>query len=867
MALSPGALLGPFQILHLLGTGGMGEVYKARDTRLDRIVALKVSPEKFNDRFQREARAVAALNHPNICTLHDVGPNYLVMEYVEGTPLGGPLPVDQALAYGIQIAGALDHAHRRGIVHRDLKPANIMVTAAGVKLLDFGLAKIAETPAGEFDVTRADTLTQLGTLVGTPQYMAPEQVEGEPTDGRTDIFSFGVVLYESLVGKTPFEGKSMAGIMAAILTSAPPSVAASGTVLPPALDRVIRKCMAKRPDDRWQSARDLRDELQWIADGCPKTPAEEPPRPRRTARERRAMLGWVVSALALLVAAVFAFLWWRAPVGAPGVTRFAIHPPPGTNFVSGVPAISPDGRRIAFLAMAKGGGPMIYVRPLDSLEARPAPGTEGVSRSGAQWSRDGRSLIFLDADNNLRVVDFASGSSRLIAESVGAEGFTWNADGVVLYTASDRLIHRIPLAGGTPSAATRLDEQAGEVAHSLPQFFPDGKRFLYLAGGREPGAATLKLAALDAAESRALPAGNGRTIFTAKPRGYLLYVQGTTLMAQPFDERRLRLEGAPAVVADRVANLYGGLGAFSVSDNGVLAYLPSQTQDRATQLTWYDRDGNPLGDLSSASGAFNAVLSPDGQRVAWEKAGSGGAPREIWITDLARNASARFTSGPVAKTTPVWSPDGRRIAYVVSDRGKDRIYEKDIAGGPERVLVAGAVTAIDDWSRDGQRMLYFGEFRLNIVTLGGDRKSISLAPPGKFFTGHGRFSPDGKYVAYTSTESGRFEVYVREAPPGERRWQVSVNGGFEAHWRADGQELFYLSTDAKMMSVEVKPGPAFEPGATRALFQTPIPGIAEVRNQYSVSPDGRRFLISAAAGAGNDAAIVVVENWHAALQP
>ncbi|MCW5978210.1 MAG: serine/threonine-protein kinase [Bryobacteraceae bacterium] len=837
----------------------MGQVYKAFDTRLERLVAIKIAGERFSERFQREARAIAALNHPNICALHDIGPDYLVMEYVDGKPIAGPLPLQETLRYAIQVADALDHAHRRGIIHRDLKPANIFVNAGGVKLLDFGLAKLVQPPADDAGVTLSDTLTHVGSLVGTPQYMAPEQVEGGDTDARTDIFALGIVFYEVLAGRPPFEGKSVAGVMAAILTADPVSISSSGLIPPPAVERAVRKCLAKNPDDRWQSARDLRDELQWLAEGSfAKAPGAgmRLPRPRSAVEGRFA---WIVALLAVLAAGLIGSLWLRAPAPPAALTRFTIYPPRDVAFVSGVPAVSADGRQVAFIGIPRGGGPMLYVRSLDSLAARVVPGTEGVVRGGAQWSRDGRSLLFVDPDNNLRVVELSSGASRVVAEGLGSDQAAWNRDAVALFTGPDSLLHRTSPAG----AATRLDRARGETIHTAPYFLPDGKRFLFLARGKTSDDATLNLGSLDSLDARTLLTGASRTVFTPWPSGYLLYVRGSTLMAQPFDPRSGAMKGVPRIAAENVANLYGSAGAFSVSDNGVLAYMPSQAE-RATQLRWYDRNGNIAGEIESARGALNPALSPDGRRAVWERAVAGGASTDVWITDLAAGNSARFTFGAGSKTSPLWSPDGSRIAYVSSDRGRSRIFEKDLSGAAERVVAETTVTALDNWAPDNRSMLLFGEGKLQFLPLDGGTKPVPLTPPGNYFSGHGRFSPDGKLIAYVSAESGRFEIYVRQTPPGGGKWQVSISGGLEPAWRADGRELFYLSTDFRMMSVAVAPGPAFQASPPRPLFQTPIPGFAEVRNHYSVAPDGSRFLISASSGA-NEAGIVVVENWHLAL--
>ncbi|MGO9259675.1 MAG: protein kinase domain-containing protein [Bryobacteraceae bacterium] len=564
MPLSVGDKLGPYEILAPIGAGGMGEVWKARDPRLDRIVAIKTSSEKFSERFEREARAIAALNHPNICQIYDVGPDYLVMEYVEGPEIKGPLPLDQALKLAIQLASALEAAHRKSITHRDLKPANILTTKSGVKVLDFGLAKFGLVKHARSDETQTRALTQEGTIVGTLQYMAPEQLQGKPTDARSDIFSFGCVLYEMLTGKRAFRAENQATLIAAIMDREPEAIALHQPMVPPMLERVVKKCLAKDPDDRWQSASDLKSELEWVLEGGSNAAM---PAPVVEHRRRNARLGWLLASVlaALLAVAVFAIFHYRTASAPAAAIRFEIPPPEGTSWGGyDYPVVSPDGSRILFGATKRDGTRSLWLRPMDSVNAQPIPGTESGSVAPGAWSPDGRSIAYV-ADGKLRRLEMAGGSP-LILGSVGALAVpAWSPAGVVLFTGeSPYPLYRIPASGGDAKTAT------GSGGPQLyPSFLPGGRSFLYCTPGGGLGSnAELYAGALDSKQVKSLAAGSSGVFV---PPAWLLYLRGSTLVAQSFDPGKQSLSGDPIPIADQVAVVALNGGGFSVSQN-VLAY-------------------------------------------------------------------------------------------------------------------------------------------------------------------------------------------------------------------------------------------------------------------------------------------------------
>lgn len=726
MALTSGTKLGPYEVQAHIGTGGMGEVYLARDTRLDRSVAIKILPTHLSEnldakqRFDREARTISSLNHPNICTLHDIGhqngTDYLVMEFLEGETLAdrlckGPLPIDQVLRYGAEICDGLDRAHRSGVVHRDLKPGNIMLTKSGAKLMDFGLAKPSITstaPASGMSLTMttpagSHPLTAEGTVVGTFQYMSPEQVEGKEADARSDIFALGAVLYEMVTGKRAFEGKTAASAMAAVLEREPQPISTLQPTAPPALDRLIRTCLAKDPDERWQTAHDLKLQLRQIAEGSSQGAISLPGRSRR----RSSSLAWAVAAVLGLITLAALIMAYRANQQPHPLVRLSITPPDKTQFnlsgdTSGPAMISPDGRYVVFSATAGGHAPL-YLRALDSITAQPLAGTEGAMFPF--WSPDSRSIAFFTADK-LKRMDIGGGFPIVLCNSQLGRGGSWGQNGdIVAALAFTGGIFRVPASGGTPVEITTVDNKK-YTSDRWPWFLPDGKHFLYIAVNHNLPASpetAVFIASVDGEEDRLLFHSLSNAVFAS---GYLLYQRENALVAQPFDTSGEKFTGDPQVLGESVQfddALWRG--NLSASDNGILLYASGEAAGAQT-LVWYDRSGKPRGTVGERGGFSEIELSPDGKKLAVTDFNTASAG--IWIYDLNSGLKSRLSFGGGAQRSPVWSPDGREVAHTSNQMS--RISVKKVgAGTPEQDLVAGpsaAFASVSSWSSDGKYLLY-----------------------------------------------------------------------------------------------------------------------------------------------------------------
>ncbi len=895
MSLAPGSRLGPYEVLSLVGAGGMGEVYRARDTRLARSVAIKVLPPHAGDqpisrqRLEREARAVSSLSHPHICSLFDIGEQdgvqFLVMEYLEGESLAqrlvrGPLPLDQALRHAIEIADALDHAHRAGVVHRDLKPANILLHSVGgrqfgetpsAKLLDFGVARLRAQERSPSD--QSETLTERGTIVGTVQYMAPEQLEEKDVDGRTDMFAFGAVIYEMLTGRQAFTGSSKASVIAAILERDPPSLldvqnerAPQGnremTSVPPLLAQIVSRCLAKNPNDRWQTARDLAQALKWVGrDGSGPTATILPP------RGRRLRLAWLAAGLLAAIASLTALtvlsVWSRRATTDARAIRLTVSPPPNESFSesSASWALSPDGHNLVFLATFGQGERALWLRSLDSLEARPIPGTVGASQPF--WSADGRFLGFVSG--GLKKIDVTGGVAQALA-AASAQSGTWNQDGVILFRSpNDGRLFQVLAAGGPARPVTTLDLSRAETAHAWPQFLPDGRHFLYLARSSRPDDDNAAyVASLDSPDRVRLMSSDSHVAY-ASP-GHLVFMRGNTLFAQSFDDRRLRLVGEPVPIAEHVERTPGSQrGAFSVSQTGVLAYRPIAE----TQLIWFDRGGRRLEQIGPRGHYRDPALSPDARQVAVARFDPDAGTTDIWLIELARGIASRFTFDPASEETPLWSPDGRRILF----RAQQRFFAKASNGTESGMPLTGPLGSATPNAWRGDGVIYSGSgpgsgSDVWLLPATGDRKAVPLVQT-RFAEWHGVPSPDGRWMAYVSSESGRNEVYVRPFPSGEGKWQVSIAGGIEPAWRGDGTEIFYIAENRKLMAVPIKTGAAVEAGTPVALFETAMsssPNQGYTRNQYAVTADGQRFLVNQQADGAFPAPIMVVVNWPATLK-
>ncbi len=861
MPLQSGDKLGPYEILAPLGAGGMGEVFKARDTRLGRDVAIKVSNEKFSDRFEREARSIAALNHPNVCQLYDIGPDYLVMELIDGQPPRGPLPQETVLDYARQIADALDAAHEKGIVHRDLKPANLKITPAGtVKVLDFGLAKIAEAPAVDPENSPTITVspTQVGMIVGTAAYMSPEQARGKPVDRRADIWAFGVIVYELLTGKTLFHGETTTDILAAVVKQGP-----DFDRIPVNLRRLLRSCLEKNPKQRLQSIADWR----LLLDGT----AEKP------ATRKSPIAAWGSSIALLIALAGLAFLHFREKPPASEVVRFQI-PAPGGYAASGA-WLSPDGRKAAFYTERASGRPTLWVHSLDSLESRQMQGLAGVAE-GAFWSPDSRFIGFAFQVGKVMKMDVTGGPPETICDLPfgGWSGGAWSRNGTILFSAGKGLM-RVSDTGGAPSVLL------AEAHTASPSFLPDGVHFVFQRSWDVPKNSGIYLGSLDwnaeQQTARRLIASQSNVVYAPSPDpafGYLLFVRDSELLAQPFDARKLELTAEPVPIAQNIA-MAGPL-QFSAAANGVLAYHPGTSTASniftMSRLAWFDRTGKALG-TAGEPGVYNTLaLSPDGARLAGDhtERGPEGQNTDIWLYDFSAGTPTRFTFNPGTDWMPAWSPDGKEIAWSSSRDDGSNLYKKPSNGADkdELLLKSTERKAANDWSRDGRFLLYSSLGKgsdLWVLPMTGEDRKPRIYLQTEFQESQARFSPDSRWVAYTSNESGVNEVYVRPFPDASAgKWMVSKGGGNQPHWRRDGKELFYISADSKMMSVDVSTGAGFKSAVPKTLFPAPVMGGASATNttRYDVSPDGKRFLINTVGDAGSSLAITVVLNWQAALK-
>ena len=891
--LAAGARLGPYEVLAPLGAGGMGEVYRARDTRLDRAVAIKILPASVADnpqrreRFRREARAISSLTHPHICTLHDVGEQngveFLVMEYLAGETLAhrllrGPMPLEDVLRIALQLADALDAAHSAGLVHRDLKPANVMLTAGSAKILDFGVARWRLTESGEsvsFSPMGASTLTQVGSVVGTVQYMSPEQVEGKVADARSDVFALGAMIYEMTTGRKAFEGTSSASVMAAILSATPVPLSTAQPMIPPALEHVVKNCLAKEPEARWQAAGDLARELKWIADMRAQTAVISNAMPR-AAYHIHYWMG--ATTLFALMTAVVTFVHLReTPVDTRRVSLF-IPPPehaayPTFDQIESPPVVSPDGRHVAVIAHEIGGANSVWVRSLDVLAAHQLAGTEGASTSSPRpfWSPDSRAIGFF-ANGKLKRTDLDGGPPQLLCDAPDARGAAWNEQGIIIFAPKpDGPLYQISAAGGVVAPATTL--RPDESGHRWPVFLPDGRHFLYLSRtSPDFSKSGTYVGSLDTTDvSRVLSVDTTAVNVAYSNTGHLLFIRGGTLFAQPFNPTTFLLAGKPLSVAEQVER-DGGLGAtFSISANGVLVYR-KEPVPISSQLVWLDRAGRKIGTIGGPDNQDSPALATDGTRVAVRRGLEPAGRDDIWLLNVASGAASRLTfdSGNFA---PIWSPDGRLIAFGsqrhVGTRIINGVFQKAASGiGEVEVLVSGRLTTIPtDWSRDGRFIIYSDQdpatkSDLWALPLAGDRTPILLVRTNGS-DDFGQVSPDGRWLAYTSDASGREEVFVQAFPTARGQWQISTNGGTQPRWRRNGKELFYVSADRQLTAVPVKSGvDSLETGVHKRLFEH---GGFGQDFSYDVDPDGERFLVNTIVS-DTSQPIVVVLNWSAGLK-
>ena len=902
MALASGTRLGPYEILNPLGAGGMGEVYRAKDTRLDRTVAIKVLPShlssdpELRQRMEREAKAISALQHANICTLYDIGTQdgtqFLVMEYLEGQTLAerlvkGALPIEQVLKIGTEIAQALEKAHQQGIIHRDLKPANIMLTKAGAKLMDFGLAKpevsISPRAVGPFTpstptvnlaslTAAASPLTQKGSIVGTFQYMAPELLQGAEADARSDLFSFGCVLYEIVTGRRAFEGKSQLSVFTSILEKDPEPISASQPLAPAMLDRVVRACLAKDPADRIQSAHDVAMDLRWVGESAAidstLTDSEKPSREFK--KSWAALAGMVV--LAFVALAGFAgYRWARSSTDSlslhaeiPAPNKFSLDT---TGDAGGMPVLSPQGDKLAFVAHS-GETKTLWVRALNGDTAQPLEGTQNAMHPF--WSPDGRYIGFF-ANGKLAKIAATGGPVSVLADAPNSRGGSWSANDVIVF-APDFLggLSKVSAQGGAVEPAT-LIEKTKHDTHRWPWFLPDGKHFLFLATshtGGDPTPNGIYFASLDNKETRQIVTSDSAAQYAS---GYLLYRANTALVAQLFDPQSGALSGSAVPLFNNLRDDVGvWRSIFAVSQNGLMVYQLGNAASAKSKLVWFDRSGKALADFDPGESTIIDIrLSPDNKRAAFAS-GTG-----IWTLDLVRKTKTRITFDQQIVQEPTWSPDGKTILFsarTATGGGNVEIRSKAADGsGAEKTLIPVQNNYhYPAWSPDGKYLTYIwgdGEKMVSlwIVPVAGDAKPVAIVQPPspQSDINSYRVSPDSRWVAYVSDESGVQEIYITSFPGGQGKWKVSSNGGAYPAWRADGKELFYqsLANDFFSCPIAMKES-EIEVGTPQRLFNTSAPGIGI---SFDVSADGKRLLVNHAEEEAQ-APLQLLTNWPAELK-
>ncbi|MGO9126608.1 MAG: protein kinase domain-containing protein [Terriglobales bacterium] len=879
MALTPGTKLGPYEILSPLGAGGMGEVYRARDTRLDRDVAIKVlltnlaSDPSLRQRLEREAKAVSKLSHPHICTLHDIGQqdgiDFLVMELVEGESLEqrlvkGPLPADQTIRYAAQIADALAKAHKRGFTHRDLKPGNIMLTKSGAKLMDFGLAKqsgpaVLASAITEMTMDQAK-LTSEGSIVGTFQYMAPEQLEGKEADARTDIFALGEVIYEMATGKSAFSGKSRASLIAAILTLEPPSIAELQPLAPASLERVVRKCLAKDPDDRWQSASDLASELNWMLTAGSQTAVAAPVIIRRNQRERAIWIG-----AAVVLALLAAYLGWQLALGGSSASpvHLTVTLPPGKallNTATQPLVISPDGSAVVYAAYGEDRKKQLYLRKLSSFESAPIAGTEGAH--SPFFSPNGEWLAFVSEDNKLKKVLLRGGSTVVVADQAAFTGAWADDDTIYFPRGFTSGIFAVPAGGGQPRQVTQPGSTPDDRAHVWPSALPGGNGLIFTVWtGRSFNEARIEALSFASGKRKVLIEGGTGARYLSS--GYLAYARNGTLFMVGFDPKRLELKGTPAPALDGVmTGAANGDARFAVSNNGTLAFQPGTFTSFQRNLVWMDRSGKATNIAGEVKPYAEPAASPDGKRIALILQGS---TYDVWVYDLERGTLTKASFGG-DDSLPHWSPDGKMLGYDSTKSGHLQVYVKHgIVQGEETMVTDGPeLKALDDWTPDGREIIFSRQNKdtgwdLYAAAVEGDHKPrpLVVAP---FNQGRARVSPDGKWLAYASDESGQGEVFVQAMSDPSMRAQISSEGGTEPRWARSSNELFFRSKD-RLMSVKFAPGGGLNPSKPTLLFED-----KKEWSGYDIAADGRLVVAREADNNGTGTQINVVLHWFEELK-